>query len=62
MAKKGGKRPKTAVAKNKKSKKENLLDADNRPHTAPTADEQAAFLQLKYEIYGIAGRILKWTN
>lgn len=52
--KKGKARPKTAInKKGAKSKKPDLLDAD-RPHTAPSADEQAAFLQLKYEIYGMS--------
>lgn len=51
--KKGKGRPKTAINKKGKGKKPELLDAD-RPHTAPSADEQAAFLQLKYEIYGMS--------
>lgn len=47
---KGSKRPKTAV---NKSNKKDILDVD-RPKSAPTADEQAAFLKLKYEIYGMS--------
>ena len=48
--KKGGKaRPKTAV---KRGKKDNLLDVD-RPITAASPEDQAAFARLKTEIYGI---------
>lgn len=50
---KANKRPKTSVAKKPGSNDKSLLDAD-RPITAPSPDEQAAFLQLKYEIYGMS--------
>ena len=49
--KKGGKaRPKTAV---KRGKKDNLLDVD-RPITAASPEDQAAFARLKTEIYGMS--------